>query len=65
LTSLKDIEGLCEEVKKSGHTSLKTNIFHFDKKTKKGTMYMPGFGGGTNSPELNIPDHKFIPDLVE
>ena len=28
-------------------------------------MYMPGFGGGKGSPELNVPDHEFVPRLVE
>ena len=57
---------MCEEVKQSGHTALKTNIFHFDPSgTRDGAMYMPGFGGGKGSPELNVPDHEFVPRLVE
>ena len=64
--SLADIESLCEEVKQSGHTALKTNIFHFDPSgAEDGAMYMPGFGGGKESPELNVPDHEFVPRLVE
>ena len=64
--SLADIESLCEEVKQSGHTALKTNIFHFEPSgAEDGAMYMPGFGGGKGSPELNIPDHEFVPRLVE
>ena len=54
LRSLDGVRALCEEVRASGHTSLKTNIFHFDAAGGKGAMYMPGFGGGDNSPELNV-----------
>ena len=51
LRSLADVESLCEEVKESGHTALKTNIFRFDPSgAVDGAMYMPGFGGGAGSP---------------
>lgn len=53
LKSLADIAPLCEEVKRSGFRAAKTNIFQFDPAGGKGKMYMPGFGGGANSPELN------------
>ena len=59
--SLADVESLCEEVKESGHTALKTNIFRFDPSgAVDGAMYMPGFGGGAGSPgkffELSYPN---------
>lgn len=64
LRSLEDLRLLCEEVKKSGHTSLKTNIFQFDPAGGQGKMYMPGFGGGIGSPELNLP-HHLVPEIVQ
>eukprot|EP01084_Bolivina_argentea_P311671 539520_1 len=70
LNSLNDIKSLCQQVKNSGHTSIKTNIFVFDenenenenKQNIQSEMYMPGFGGGLGSPELNVPS-KLIPKL--
>jgi L-alanine-DL-glutamate epimerase-like enolase superfamily enzyme len=41
-------------VKESGYHALKTNMFLFKEGGGPGTMYMPGFGGGSGSPELNI-----------
>jgi len=54
LTSTDDCRKIAEDVKKSGFKALKTNIFLFDEEGGP-QMYMPGFGGGGNSPELNLP----------
>ena len=52
LHSLDDVTSLCEEVKRSGHTALKTNIFHFRESGSPGaTLYMPGFGAGSSNLE--------------
>lgn len=53
LTSLSDIVQLGSEVKRFGFGALKTNVFLFDAAGGPGRMYMPGFGGGEGSPELN------------
>ena len=74
LRSLDGVRALCQEVKASGHSALKTNIFHFslDPYTgqREGRVYMPGFGcgmyGGRGSPELSLGrDHTLVPRLVE
>lgn len=63
LRTLADVEALGREVRESGHTALKTNIFRFD--TPGGPqMYMPGFGGGVGGPELNL-TFKIVDDLIE
>ena len=54
LRSLDDVRALGAEVKASGYKALKTNIFLFDAAGGPGSMYMPGFGGGSGSPQLNI-----------
>lgn len=54
LESLEDIRALGKEVKESGYHALKTNMFLFKEGGGPGAMYMPGFGGGSGSPELNI-----------
>jgi len=64
LQSLADCRQLGREVKLSGHTGMKTNIFHFDENGGMSTMYMPGFGGGVGSPELNLPP-TLIPRLLD
>ena len=51
LTSLRDVETLGTRVRSEGFTALKTNIFLFDGNRPR--VYMPGFGVGDNSPELN------------
>jgi len=61
--SLDCVEDLGREVKKSGHTAAKTNIFIFPDKGDA-HMYMPGFGGGDGSIELNLPP-KLLPNLIE
>jgi len=63
LQSMDDVRALCSEVKASGHTGLKTNMFMFEE-GKPALMYMPGFGGGLNSPELNLP-RDLVPTIVE
>lgn len=62
LQSLDDMRTLGEEVKASGWTALKTNIFEWaDEETgTPASMYMPGFGGGVGGPELNV-----TPDLIK
>ncbi|XP_065846450.1 D-galactarolactone cycloisomerase-like [Oscarella lobularis] len=68
LRSLDDVKSLCDEVKASGHRAVKTNIFQFDPSGEiDGKLYMPGFGGGVGSPELNVPDDggQFISRLVK
>eukprot|EP00929_Paragymnodinium_shiwhaense_P111592 TRINITY_DN7986_c0_g1_i2.p1 TRINITY_DN7986_c0_g1~~TRINITY_DN7986_c0_g1_i2.p1 ORF type:complete len:274 (+),score=59.84 TRINITY_DN7986_c0_g1_i2:482-1303(+) len=49
------------EIRESGHTALKTNIFKFEAPGGP-CMHMPGFGGG--KPELNLP-FKLIDDLLD
>lgn len=63
LASLDDVRALCEEVKESGFDALKTNIFLFDEPGGP-MMYMPGFGGGEGSPQLNATP-KLVKTLVE
>jgi hypothetical protein len=41
------------ELTASGFNALKTNIFVWEKERGGPMMYMPGFGGGAGSPELN------------
>jgi galactonate dehydratase len=78
LRSLDGVRSLCEEVRASGHTALKTNMMMFDEAGEAGAagaaaegtdgkLYMPGFGGqgaGSGSPELNVP-RDLIPKVVE
>ena len=66
LTSLDGIRALGEEVKASGYNAIKTNIFHFDGEmgVPGSSMWMPGFGGGLMSPELNVTP-KLVTTLVE
>lgn len=64
LRSLADVKSLAQEVKRSGYKALKTNIFLFDENGGPGTMYMPGFGGGEGSPELNLP-RSLLPNLIK
>ena len=75
LRSLDDVRSLCDEVKRSGHTALKTNIMLFDDEEQRdgaasgaaaqdGKLYMPGFGGGAGSPELNVP-RTLVPKIVQ
>eukprot|EP00039_Didymoeca_costata_P033546 m.42879 g.42879 ORF g.42879 m.42879 type:complete len:442 (+) comp9924_c0_seq2:162-1487(+) len=68
IRNMDDVKMLCKEVKESGHKSLKTNIFIFEKDKDTGTdkpaiMYMPGFGGGIGSPELNL-SHDLLSTIV-
>mmetsp|Transcript_40040 Transcript_40040/g.115406 ORF Transcript_40040/g.115406 Transcript_40040/m.115406 type:complete len:434 (-) Transcript_40040:277-1578(-) len=63
IRTLADVEALGREVRDSGHTSLKTNIFLLDKEGGA-EMYMPGFGGGVGGPELNLP-FKLIDNLID
>ena len=63
LRSLDDVRALGKEVLASGHTALKTNIFLFDEAGGPGQMYMPGFGGGEGSPELNV-NAKLVKTIV-
>jgi galactonate dehydratase len=64
LRSLDDIRALGAEVKSSGHTSLKTNMFIFDPAGGPARLHMPGFGGGVGSPELNA-ESSLIAAVVE
>lgn len=59
LKSLDDVAALGARVRESGFKGLKTNIFRFGEDPP---MYMPGFGRGAGSPELNV-DKKVINDL--
>eukprot|EP00041_Stephanoeca_diplocostata_P005256 m.58899 g.58899 ORF g.58899 m.58899 type:complete len:443 (+) comp15661_c0_seq1:133-1461(+) len=75
LKSLQDCEALGAEVAASGYSALKTNIFFFENNDSVGggkgntgdgssSMYMPGFGGGVGSPELNVTP-KIVSGIVE
>jgi len=66
LDSLDGIRALGEEVKRSGYNAIKTNIFHFDGEmgNPPPSMFMPGFGGGAMSPELNVTP-KLVRTLVK
>jgi len=63
IRTLADVEACGREVRESGHTSLKTNIFLLDSAGGP-ELYMPGFGGGAGGPELNLPPW-LIPKLLE
>ena len=64
LRSLDDIRALGAEVKSSGHTSLKTNMFVLDSAGGPARLHMPGFGDGVGSPELNA-EPTLIAAVVE
>jgi galactonate dehydratase len=58
LRSLADVEQLGREVRASGFRALKTNVFLFD--GERSRPYLPGFGSGSQHPELNL-----TPEVVQ
>merc|ERR1712232_710984 len=63
IKTLADVKALGRELRESGHTACKTNIFLLDAPGGP-EMYMPGFGGGMGHPELNLP-FKLIDTLID
>merc|ERR1719230_2169421 len=63
IKTLSDVTDLGRELKASGHTACKTNIFVFEGDGAP-QMYMPGFGGGFGHPELNLP-FKLVDRLMD
>ena len=63
IRTLADVTAVGKEVRDSGHTSLKTNIFILDAPNGP-ELYMPGFGSGAGMPELNLP-FKLVDTLVD